>query len=295
MRPPRPTESTGAHLFDLLIRPLARLLESGSPLVVVPDRSLFRVSFPALYDRQAGRYLIEDRAVVTMPSLIFFAESSQQDLARSGYRSVLAIGGAGSSPLGLRDLPEAVLESQEVASLYATRMIMTTDRASERSFRDLVGGYDVLHFAGHAVFDRDQPRRSMLLLTDGDGTTDGVDPTDDGRIVPSEIHNLATGGLRLVVLSACSTLDAMAESRSSSASWAEAWLEAGIPTVVASQGEVYDAPTHRLMVRFHRALVGGRTPADALRIAQLSMLNEPLSHWAGFQVHGLPGLPPLPN
>jgi CHAT domain-containing protein len=68
-------------------------------------------------------------------------------------------------------------------------------------------------------------------------------------------------------------------------------MYSGAPRVVASLWDVKDDATAELMKRFYKAmLVEGRTPAAALRTAQVSMWKEDRwaapYYWAGFVIQG---------
>jgi CHAT domain-containing protein len=51
-------------------------------------------------------------------------------------------------------------------------------------------------------------------------------------------------------------------------------MAAGAPSVVAALWDVVDEPTSRLMRGFYRAYAEGRPRDEALRSAQLSVLND---------------------
>jgi len=69
-------------------------------------------------------------------------------------------------------------------------------------------------------------------------------------------------------------------------------MYAGVPRVVASLWTVSDNPTAQLMAQFYREMLknGRRSPAAALRSAQLSMLKdkrwESPYFWSGFVLQG---------
>src|SRR5205085_3694303 len=98
-RMPRGLESaTPQELFDVLIRPSARLVDRASDLIIVPDRRLECVPFAALYDSQHRAYLIERVSVAVARS------ASELDVAKPiASRSAVLV----ALPTGDRALPEA--------------------------------------------------------------------------------------------------------------------------------------------------------------------------------------------
>jgi CHAT domain-containing protein len=70
-------------------------------------------------------------------------------------------------------------------------------------------------------------------------------------------------------------------------------MYAGVPRVISSLWSVDDVATAELMARFYREmLTGQKTPAAALRAAQLSLSKEKKWQepyfWAGFVLQGEP-------
>ena len=69
-----------------------------------------------------------------------------------------------------------------------------------------------------------------------------------------------------------------------------AFRAAGCPSIVASQWEVDDQATGRLMQAFYEGVKAGRRKDDALRQAMLRLLrskeNNAPYYWAAFQVIG---------
>ena len=69
------------------------------------------------------------------------------------------------------------------------------------------------------------------------------------------------------------------------------FMYSGTPRVLASLWKVDDAATAELMEEFYTQMLrGGKTPAAALREAQIKQLDKKSKqspyYWAGFQLHG---------
>jgi tetratricopeptide (TPR) repeat protein len=112
-----------ARLYDALVRPLASALHPQRALVFVPDGALQAVAFGGLYDRETGRYLVEDHLVELAPSGTVFLHASAAAAAVSlgGAPAVLAVGNPRVDRdlgRGLPNLPGAEAEAREVARLY---------------------------------------------------------------------------------------------------------------------------------------------------------------------------------
>jgi CHAT domain-containing protein len=121
----------------------------------------------------------------------------------------------------------------------------------------------------------------------------------DGLLTAYEIQNLDLWGTELVVLSACETgLGEVSNVGEGVLGLRRAFQNAGAQTVVASLWKVPDQETERLMARFLELWLKGKPKAEALRSAQLEMIQElrqdkdekrrtaPPLLWAGFICHG---------
>lgn len=127
-------------------------------------------------------------------------------------------------------------------------------------------GASVLHLGCHAATVAAAPGRSYLSLADGQQlTVEEILRRANGR--PPR----APGGL--VSLAACHS-DESGQDQDEALTLATAFLAAGAVTVVGSRWEVPDDATSLLMFMFHHYLTtGGQSPRDALRLAQLWMID----------------------
>jgi CHAT domain-containing protein len=111
---------------------------------------------------------------------------------------------------------------------------------------------------------------------------------DDGLLKIREIRRLHLNA-DLVTLSACNTgVGPVGEE--GVASIVNAFIEAGSQSVVSTLWELEDHATAHLMTTFYGHLGRHEEKAEALRQAQLEMLNSgsPPYYWAGFVLAGNP-------
>src|SRR5207237_10120390 len=98
----------------------------------------------------------------------------------------------------------------------------------------------------------------------------------------------------LVVLAACRTAAGRNVRGEGVANLVRPFLAAGVPAVIASLWDADDRASARLLTIFHERRVAGESTVDALRTAQLAVLNDPdpsfhvPAMWASFQVFGGP-------
>jgi hypothetical protein len=86
----------------------------------------------------------------------------------------------------------------------------------------------------------------------------------DGVLLASEVRNLDLKNLSLLVLSACSTAEGKPVDGKSVASLREAFLQAGVETLVSTLWDIPDDFAAKLMSDFYQLLLAGETPSVAL-------------------------------
>ena len=272
-------------LHDILISPIAALIAESPHLVFVPDRELNRIPFAALLDGATEKSLIEKHDITIAPSAATFLHLRDRAPPSDGEASILAVAGPPSAPLpGLRRLERVDEECRRVSSFYPRSFVLSGDRATRTSFRDLAPSYSIIHFAGHAVANPTRPELSMLVLSPDERTG------DSGYLYSHELSAMNFRGVRLVVLGACSTAAGRPSPSEGVLGLARSVIAAGVPSVVASLWPVDDVTTAALMTAFHARLQAGDSTSSALRNAQLALLRGggpgvPLSSTA-FQVYG---------
>lgn len=274
-------------LYEQLMRPIqSQLDQPGATLVLITDGELANVPFQALYDGANERYLIEQHPVR-------FANTLRDALALARAhkppRRALLIADPAFDTRSfpeLRRLPGAAAEVAPLAAQYAGATVLTGAAANGVALRAALDHADVVHYAGHAVFDDARPDQSFLVL---------ARPVENGtpdRLTAADVERLGLRHVRLVVLSACETIHAWAGRSAGFAGLAGALMSAGVGGVVGSLWRVDDSLTQELMIEFHRAYRQSGNATDALRSAQLRLLrsSDPALRspavWAAFRYAG---------
>jgi CHAT domain-containing protein/tetratricopeptide (TPR) repeat protein len=158
-------------------------------------------------------------------------------------------------------------------------------KATSAALRKAAGAAaDVLHIATHGYVDALRPRLSALALT-RETATDSA----SGVFAPLDILNTKASA-RLVVLSACETSRGRLLPGEGVLGPAQAFLQSGASSVLASYWRIDDAATVSFMRSFYKYLLAQHLPAaNALRRAQLEHLQNGSAHdWAGFALFGWP-------
>jgi CHAT domain-containing protein len=187
-------------------------------------------------------------------------------------------------------LPSSDIEGSEIIKLVAPESgLLATGFDASRSLIESqrLGEYRIIHFATHGLLNSDQPELSGLILSLYAPNGEKV----DGFLRMHEIYNLRLSA-DLVVLSACQTGIGKEVKGEGLVALTRGFMYAGTRRVIASLWKVDDAATAALMQNFYRCLLQeGRSPADALRQAQLKIMrqnrrwNSPY-YWAAFILQG---------
>lgn len=283
------------RLYDRLLASIVSSLPAGiEHLILVPHSILHKLPFAALHD--GDKYIIQKYALSILPSSslikLLGSRRSQLDLSAGASYLISAISDYSAtrdegikfssrlrSSAGLEDLSYTIEEGKTVYGL-ASKLVPEAQFLSNQEVKDALLGrfrnYSVIHFAGHAVFNPEEPMASGLVLSDGSVLT-------AARILQDSSFRTSIG--RLLILSACQTGVNVITSGGEIVGLARALFYAGMPNLISSLWEVADRSTAQLMQDFHRYWQAGKTSiAQALRQSQCRALSEgmPVHAWAPF-------------
>jgi CHAT domain-containing protein len=281
-------------LFDVLIRPSLAHVRGKKVVVFVPDGILYDIPYAALIDAQKNRYLVEDYAVAMAPSSLVYLSAVSRDgrLAQGKGNTALVIGNPRVNKTlfpALPDLPAAEEEARQVAALYENSKLLTGQAAAKYAVKSLANRYDILHVAAHAVINYEHPFLSSIIFAP---SLESGRLNEGGVLYAYELYQMRFSRLRLVVLSACDTLDGYASGFAGIESLARPFLAAGVPAVVGSLWPMSDAEGKSVLLTFHSKNSGTHDALQALRETQLLALrssNKNLSNplaWAGLYLVG---------
>jgi CHAT domain-containing protein len=143
-----------------------------------------------------------------------------------------------------------------------------------------------VHFATHGFVDYEHPELSGLVLS----LVDQEGRPQEGFLRMHDIYNLKLP-VDLVVLSACNTGLGKDVKGEGLIGLTRGFMYAGAGGVAASLWKVDDEATAELMTHFYQGMfTHGRTPAAALREAQLAMWRQKRWHspyfWGAFVIQG---------
>jgi CHAT domain-containing protein len=200
-------------------------------------------------------------------------------------------GGADSAAISaLPTLPNARLELTQMAAVIAPRhhILLTGADATEARVRTIDWrGQSVIAFATHGLLAGEigSTTEPALVLTPGAGTP-GL--ANDGLLTASEILTMNLDS-DLVILSACNSASGISRISAPYTGLANAFLFAGARSLLISHWPLRDDMAARLSVETVRGMRAGMVRAEALRQAQIAVLQDTAARgaahpaaWASF-------------
>jgi pimeloyl-ACP methyl ester carboxylesterase len=257
----------------------------GRPLIVVHDAPSSRIPWETI--RIAGRSPAADSGL----SRRYLAEnlSVAKWLERRQHGNVLDLLLV-VNPTG--DLDGAEEEGKRVRDLFekhpAVKITELNGPEAKKAtllerFRS--GEYDVVHYAGHAFFDRQRPARSGILCN-GREVLSGADLAGIGNLPSLVFFNACEAGrIRSAAQRKRRDLD-IDKRLQRSVGIAEAFLRGGVANYIGTYWPVGDEPAKTFGATFYNALLSGQTIGQALldgrtKVRQLSSVD-----WADYIHYG---------
>jgi CHAT domain-containing protein len=269
-------ERNARNLFDVLVAPIEKQIASDRLLIIDADDALAEIPFEALIDSQ-GHYLGDRFPIVASRGIYYRSDFRESASIKPDSIALIAAVPAPAADLYslLTPLPDAVAEADAVASRFVSVQLLHGSQVTVKAIADGLPNAQLFHFAGHALASASH---SGLLLS-------------DSFLRAGDLRKIPISRLQLAVLSACETQDYSAGDSGDSDGLVRVFLAAGVPNVVASRWNVDSSATRQFMELFYQNLLDGRSVADSIRKAQVSLRSHSgMSHpfyWAAFSAFGL--------
>ena len=257
-------QKQGRELFDLLIQPVMAELSTTQSVAFEMDQQLWKLPVDALTSPD-GRYLAEKYVTRYSPG-IEVEEMLRVPGPIQGKNSLLQV----------EAVPGFGPELGVISSKFNAKVLDGGD-ATPGQVLNASKQSDILFFFVHAVRSG---RGSKLLL-------------NEASMNASDFSSASLHRLALVVLAACSSGSTGAHGLLDTHSLVHAFLAGQVPNVIASQWDVNDDSTVRLMQSTFKNMLAGESAAWALNHAEREFLRlharDQYQHpyyWAGFIVVG---------
>ena len=271
--------------YKMLIAPVADLL--GEPeIVIVPDRSLYKVPFAALPDKK-GKHLSETFRIRIVPSLttLKLIQDSPAD-----YHSQTGALIVGDPEVGLvrykgkkksiSRLPCAGKEAEMIGRLLGVQPLIG-QQATKQAVLETIHSVSLIHFAAHG----DAKRGEIALAPPS--AINRVPKEQDYLLTMSDISEVQLRA-KLVVLSCCHSGQGEVKVEGV-VGIARAFLASGARSVLVALWALDDRATEQMMRSFYNHLARGESVSESLHEAMNWMRANGYNHirqWAPFMLIG---------
>jgi len=281
----RNSKSSVTFYYRILISPVADLLDEPK-LIVVPDRCLNQVPFPALKD-EGGRYLSEKYRIRIVPSLITLKLIQDSPTYYHSQTGALIVGDPVVGTVCYKGtkswvsrLPCAGNEAAMIGRLLSVQPLLGR-QATKQAVLHMLHSVSLIHFAAHGNAERGEIALSPV------GPPNRVPEEDDYLLTMSDIAQVQLRA-KLVVLSCCHS--ARGQIRAEGVvGIARAFLGSGARSVLVALWAISDEATEQLMCRFYEHLVRGDSASESLHQAMIWMRGNGFNNvrdWAPFILIG---------
>ena len=277
------------HLcYKLIIAPVADLL-TDPEIIIVPDRSLYRVPFAALRDESGEKYLSESFRIRIVPSFTTLRLIQDSPADYHSHTGALIVGDPKvgqvlykGSPKNFNNdpLPCARKEAEMIGRLLGVRPLLG-ERATKQSVLQAIKSVSLIHFAAHGNAERGE------IALSPNRTTDGIPQEEDYLLTMADISKVQLRA-KLVVLSCCHSGRGKTK-KEGVIGIARAFLGSGARSVLVALWALDDTATEQLMSRFYEHLVVGESASESLHEAMKWMRSNgftKVSEWAPFMLIG---------
>ena len=256
------------HLYHkLIVAPVVDLLTEPE-IIVVPDRSMYRVPFAALRDEPGKKYLSEKFRIRIVPSLTTLKLIQDSPADYHSETGALIVGDPKvgevlhkGRPKNFDNapLPCARKEAEMVGQLLGVQPLLG-ERATKQAVLRAINSVSLIHFAAHGNAERGE------IALSPNRTTESIPQEEDYLLTMSDISQVQLRA-KLVVLSCCHS------GRGE----------------IKKEGVMDDTATEQFMSRFNEHLVGGKSASESLHQAMKWMRSNgftKVTEWAPFMLIG---------
>jgi CHAT domain-containing protein len=268
-------KASAQKLYTWLIAPIAAELAQAKATTIIyaPDGQLRYIPLAALYD---GKQWLIEKYSITNPIAYSLSDFDAKSPSKT---SVLAGAFGKGDRFGQKGLPASIPEVEQIAATIPSTVKLLENAFSRKATESQMSSHNIIHFATHAEFKPGKPEDSFIIFGNGD------------KVLLSEVKNWNMQNVSLVVLSACQTgLGGKLGSGIEILGFGYQVQRGGAKAAIASLWKVSDRSTQVLMVNYYQRLLKGESRSEALRQAQLELLNniqyQDPYYWAPFILIG---------
>lgn len=264
------------QLFDkFLAEPLSKLKSKPAHLVIIPDKSLWKLPFQA-FSSDGVKFLIESQTISYAPSSSVLLKLINQ---AAPVRQTLQV--FSNSTYSDDRLLFVNTEALNIARLYRVKANLN---ATANLFTSASDQSDIVHFSMHSKIDQEDPLNSFLAFKTVNNKS--------GRVTVGDLLSLKLKKGSLAFLASCETNTVLSGEGLVSLAWG--MMGAGASTVISAQWEINDRSTNVFTRKFYENYKTGLSSAEAMQKASIEMIGNKSAtgnmsdpfYWAAFTLSG---------
>ncbi|MGE4299439.1 MAG: CHAT domain-containing protein [Desulfovibrionaceae bacterium] len=261
------------ELYDKLVGPVDNVLRKH--VIIIPHGILHNVSFASLMSKD-GFFINEHDQVYSYSANLWAMQHAENEtIEKSALLNPI-------TPLNsaFPQIPYATKEVKDIYAILGSKDNLLSNDCTQEGFLAALQQYDLVHFAGHAVYENSHPLDSYILLSDNGR---------DVKLMAKTLMGQSANRAKLVVLSACQTALGATAPGDEQIGLVRSFILSGAKAVVSTQWEVSDESTYDVMTSMYRNFKQSISSAAALNQAQREMIpvfQEPF-FWAAFKYYGV--------
>lgn len=257
----------GRSLYDQLLRPAEKYLNSKKNLMIIPDDELNYLPFEILVDGE-GESLLKKYTITYNYSCAILQngvtnnQGTQTKLGMAPFNEKIMTGGASTG-----QWIQLAASGNEIGSLQGTSLL--NKQATKQRFLKDAQNFNIIHLATHAYANDRDPNQSYILFYPS-----VPDSVLDYKLYLPEIYNLKLNQTRLIILSACESGAGELVKGEGLMSLSRAFSYAGCNNIITSMWKADDESTAYISGRLHEYLQKNYSIAAALQQARLDYLAD---------------------
>ena len=270
----------------VIISPVADLLTEPE-IVIIPERSLYRVPFAALRHQPGGKCLAETFRIRIIPSLTILKLIQDCPAEYHSQTGALVVGDPKVGRARYRgeihnftSLAGARKEAEIIGQLLGVQPLLG-ERATREAVLQAMNSVSLIHIAAHGNADRGEIALSPRP------TANSIPEEEDYLLRVSDISQVKLRA-KLVILSCCHS--GRGEIKVEGVlGIARAFLASGARSVLVTLWAIEDEATEQFITRFYRHLVDGFSASECLHQGMKWLRNNgftKVSQWAPFMLIG---------
>ena len=276
---------TLAECYQMIIAPVANFFDEPE-IVIVPDRTLYKVPFAALKD-ETEKYLSQTYRIRIVPSLSTLGLIQDSPADYHSQTGALIVGDPEVGEVLYKGrienpcrLPSARKEAEMIAELLGAEPLLE-ERATKQAVLQRIPSVSLIHFAAHGHAERGEIALAPQRPTN-------ATPCEKDYLLTMDDISQVQLRARLVVLSCCHSAQGKVRAEGV-VGIARAFLGSGARSVLVALWAIPDEATEKLMSRFYKHLVRGESASESLHQTMKWMTNNgyaDLGNWAPFMLIG---------